>query len=557
MEKDTPLISVVVPVYNTGHVLGRCLDSICTQTYSKLEIICVDDGSTDDSLSILRQFEERDARVKVISQSNQGMSAARNAALDVATGDWIAGVDSDDYIEPNTYETCLPAMLAGQAQVICYGTRIIGHDPLRESYLKLKYDGLEEVTCELLTRTPVCFWNKLYNRKWLEVAHVRFPVGLWFEDEAFFHLNAPRASFIYYYPQALYNYVVNAGGSIMDKAESGHSRILDRLRVLEFILEQFRLNPVKNEFSAIQLHIASAHYFSYLRMSRGRRESGWNSSWQMFRNLVDRFSLLALPAPPELEAARLRVAYFYYCPPGVACHIDDLYARMRKSEELLLQKATAAKLGELQESLATLRAESVRHHNTRKMLEEVKTRQTEIAASVAELRSDSVKHHNTRKMLESAQESLQAVRSVASGLSGFVAELRNDSIKHHNTRKMLEGVKERQTALSSAVSALQTESKTHQTTRQVLLSLQKLLTETREELSTAKSEFQRVQREAESKHRELLGSMQRDLEILVSRREIYLKYCWCCLMCLFTFGAKKRFYYQRKLELKRLYKNRK
>ena len=100
----SPKISVIVPVYNAQKYLERCLDSLQRQTYSNLEFILVDDGSSDNSLAICKQYAENDMRFRVLHQENAGVSAARNAGLQAATGDWLGFVDSDDYIEPDMYE---------------------------------------------------------------------------------------------------------------------------------------------------------------------------------------------------------------------------------------------------------------------------------------------------------------------------------------------------------------------------------------------------------------------------------------------------------------------
>ena len=99
-----PLISVIVPVYNVEQYLKKCLDSVISQTYTNLEIILVDDGSTDNSLSICREFEKLDARVRVFSQNNRGPGSARNTGLNHAKGIYIAFVDSDDYLDKNIYK---------------------------------------------------------------------------------------------------------------------------------------------------------------------------------------------------------------------------------------------------------------------------------------------------------------------------------------------------------------------------------------------------------------------------------------------------------------------
>lgn len=112
------LVSVIVPVYKTAQYLSRCLDSILNNTYKELEVICVNDGSPDNSLEILRSYEAKDQRIVVIDQQNQGVSAARNAALDIATGEFIAFVDSDDWIHPKYFEALLTAQEKSKARCV-------------------------------------------------------------------------------------------------------------------------------------------------------------------------------------------------------------------------------------------------------------------------------------------------------------------------------------------------------------------------------------------------------------------------------------------------------
>ena len=99
-----PKISVIIPVYNVERFLKKCLESVINQTLSDLEIICINDGSTDKSLSILNSFAQKDNRIIVINQDNQGQSCARNAGLSIATGKYIGFVDSDDWIDLDFYE---------------------------------------------------------------------------------------------------------------------------------------------------------------------------------------------------------------------------------------------------------------------------------------------------------------------------------------------------------------------------------------------------------------------------------------------------------------------
>lgn len=115
---DMPLITVIIPVYNVEKYLSKCLDSIINQTYHNLEIICVNDGSTDKSGEILSNYEKFDSRIKVITQSNAGASEARNKALDNVTGKYLIFVDADDYIEPNLCELAVQSAIKNNADLV-------------------------------------------------------------------------------------------------------------------------------------------------------------------------------------------------------------------------------------------------------------------------------------------------------------------------------------------------------------------------------------------------------------------------------------------------------
>lgn len=114
------MISIIVPVYNVAPYLPKCLDSLVNQTYRDIEIICVNDGSTDGSLAILKEYVKVDERVKIISRENRGISCSRNEALDIAQGEWTMFVDSDDWIDSNTCESALNLALQHQADVVMW-----------------------------------------------------------------------------------------------------------------------------------------------------------------------------------------------------------------------------------------------------------------------------------------------------------------------------------------------------------------------------------------------------------------------------------------------------
>ena len=124
MEQKQPLISVIVPVYKVEAYLARCLDSLLAQSHQNLEIIAVDDGSPDNCGAILDKYAKQDARIHVIHQQNGGLAAARNAGLRLATGEYLAFLDSDDTAEPALYETLLAAQLRDGTKLSVSGYHI-------------------------------------------------------------------------------------------------------------------------------------------------------------------------------------------------------------------------------------------------------------------------------------------------------------------------------------------------------------------------------------------------------------------------------------------------
>lgn len=166
-------ISVVVPVYNSAPYLEQCLGSILAQTYTNLEVVAVNDGSTDDSLKILHDLAEKDSRVVIISQNNSGVSSARNAGLQIATGEWISFIDSDDELEPDMYETLMDLTRKHEADIVHCGYKRICLDGTQKDVRgtgELIIQGSTEASrCMLTGKYFSCgLWNKLYRRELFE-----------------------------------------------------------------------------------------------------------------------------------------------------------------------------------------------------------------------------------------------------------------------------------------------------------------------------------------------------------------------------------------------------
>lgn len=165
-----PLISVIMPVYKVEQYLEKCLDSIISNTYKNLEIICVNDGSPDGSLSILNRYAENDCRIVVIDQKNQGASAARNAGLKAAHGEYVAFIDSDDYIHKQYFMILAKCMIEKRADsVVCNALKVNSSDSIHEKcYKSAHYKKLnaQQFFKNYYARHMV--WGRLYKKELLK-----------------------------------------------------------------------------------------------------------------------------------------------------------------------------------------------------------------------------------------------------------------------------------------------------------------------------------------------------------------------------------------------------
>lgn len=182
MEKK--VISVIIPVYNVEPYLRQCVDSVLNQTYRNLEIFLVDDGSTDNCSILCDQIAKIDPRVKVIHKENGGLSDARNAALDICTGEYVAFVDSDDYVEKDYIETLYTLLVDFDVDIsVCSYYNLIDDiaSPAEEQRIVEKYTK-EQIIKFILTERLVSTtaWGKLFRRKLF--CEVRFPKGRIYED---------------------------------------------------------------------------------------------------------------------------------------------------------------------------------------------------------------------------------------------------------------------------------------------------------------------------------------------------------------------------------------
>jgi glycosyltransferase involved in cell wall biosynthesis len=255
MMLNMPRISIITPVYNASAFLGRCLDSLASMTFRDFEVIAVDDGSDDDSWSVIEDFARRDHR---FSRSFQvphcGLGPARNRGLEIARGEFVAFVDSDDYVDPDYCGIPYALACERQADLVCFGSWWVY--PEREDLHQHDYEDGMSPQEALLSITPMV-WDKLYRRDFLQSRHLGFH-PIYHEDEVFtpsLMAHSPRTIML---KRPLY-YYVRREGSISGLRVNQNS--VDVLKAFRLVIDQSLAIPEfrhELEFYAVRFLVRSA-----------------------------------------------------------------------------------------------------------------------------------------------------------------------------------------------------------------------------------------------------------------------------------------------------------
>lgn len=240
-------VSIIVPIFNVSAYLKRCVDSILAQSYTDLEIILVNDGSTDDSGEICKAFAEKDSRIQYIYQENGGLSSARNAGIDIAVGEYFCFVDSDDCILPGYVQSLVSMCLENKVKLAVCGYQLNDsetdpdHAPMPLMLYPTEKIPMRDYFLRIYTSVEVMYivvWNKLYHRSLFD--GVRFAEGKINEDEGIIHKIVSQCPEIAVSGQPLYLYTIRQG-SIMSK-KSFYPAKLDIFECYSQRMEYFNNN---------------------------------------------------------------------------------------------------------------------------------------------------------------------------------------------------------------------------------------------------------------------------------------------------------------------------
>ena len=241
-------VSVIIPVYNLEKYLAQCLDSVLSQTMDNIEIICINDGSTDSSSVLLANYARFDSRIKIINQQNRGLSASRNAGIEASSTDYVMFVDGDDKVAPVIVEELYRNAVLNNSDMVYANS--LWFRPDRNSYFNVERgiaphvelnfvnNPFSELTSdsELYFRLPRYAWCKIYKKSFLTYNNIYFPEGMIFEDILFFTRSYLKADRITFVNKFLYFYRLNRENSLNS---SGGREFFDIFKILKMSKDLF------------------------------------------------------------------------------------------------------------------------------------------------------------------------------------------------------------------------------------------------------------------------------------------------------------------------------
>lgn len=242
----SPQVSVIIPVYNVEQYLEKCVRSVIKQTLQDIEIILVDDGSTDSSLDICNCLKKIDNRIHVIHKANGGLSSARNAGLDIALGKYVYFLDSDDWILPNTLQDMLNLITKHDIVIGGIEPFFIGKkEPIKfqsmVKYCDVKH-GLSTFLNKQFTNFPAIACNKLYKKSIVDKYSLRFDEGLIHEDESWAWYYCTKIKSGIFTPNKYYKYLIRATSITGAKTQQNHD-IIDIIHNIYKHLKKYNLYP--------------------------------------------------------------------------------------------------------------------------------------------------------------------------------------------------------------------------------------------------------------------------------------------------------------------------
>ena len=271
---QNPKVSVILPIYNVGKYLRQSLDSLINQTLKEIEIICVNDGSTDDSYDILEEYKAKDSRIKVIHKENKGTGAARNDGLRIATGECIGFVDPDDWVKPNMFERLYNLIKEKNLDIaMCMPDGFDEKNQINTPFPYFVDANFENIPDDKIFNWrdlspfsyPMCVWNKLYTKDLFDRNNIDFAEGLDFEDHKVIFGTLLTAEKIFFIREKLYVYRFNREGSVLT---DNNRRLIDHIEIFNIVEKLMKdtntYNVLRKDFVTYKIHNL-LYYYSMIK----------------------------------------------------------------------------------------------------------------------------------------------------------------------------------------------------------------------------------------------------------------------------------------------------
>ena len=292
-------VSVIIPIYNTEKYLKECLNSVINQSLVDIEIICINDGSTDNSIEILNEFKKQDGRISVISQDNQGQAVARNKGLSLANGEYIYFMDSDDILDLTALEEVYSLSKENDLDLIIF--KLINFknsldDRYTSNYYEMdflkpwrnkifNYQDLWEKSLDIAVSPP----GKLFKKDLIE--NIKCPEGLIFEDNVFFANAMLDAKRVYFYDKHLYNRRRHDSSTTV----SNNMRFADTITIMNMVMDLCKNYGVYKKFQVgLWNKKISTSYYRYLSVGEEFKEEFFNfikKDFIFFKNEYDEYDM--------------------------------------------------------------------------------------------------------------------------------------------------------------------------------------------------------------------------------------------------------------------------
>lgn len=316
-------VSVIVPIYNVEKYLEKCIDSIISQTYSNIEIILINDGSTDNSELICKKYENTDRRIRYYKKENGGLSSARNFGIDRANGDYLVFVDSDDYVSKEMISILLNVAILNNADIVeCNFLEFSENNKIKESNIDnivdskcySSYEAINSLVCNTGI-TPIA-WNKIYKRQIF--SQLRYKEGIYHEDEELIVKLLSSANNICKIDVPLYFYMIRNGSITNSKFNKKH---LDIIKIMEDriqTLKELNCNDFIVDLTIVRFSNICNELYVKMTMSNVHLESERKSLSILRRKLIKNVLKSKAPLLKKLKALQ------YYIFPKITYRLKYL-----------------------------------------------------------------------------------------------------------------------------------------------------------------------------------------------------------------------------------------